>query len=200
MASDIINSTLFQYADAALIFFYRSADAPLVGYFIGTSVLAFLCVLVGEFCVSLAVRVNRNHIEGMKQDIAAKEKLSVEAYESGDRSAYRALNKEATDAWGKQFFTMAAYSAGLLWPIPAALAWMDMRFHDVEFLLGFPLSLIFGDAAGYTFTFIPLYILIRILFKRIRIWMPYFRSVQQLLNACDAPAEKDPQPVRAGGA
>ena len=100
------------------------------------------------------------------------------AYRAGDKRSYDALNKAATDAWGKHFFTMVAYSAGILWPIPMALGWMQTRFADVQFSLAFPLSVVFGKTVGYTFTFIPLYILCRILFKYLRPHLPYFKDVQ----------------------
>ena len=107
------------------------------------------------------------------------------AYRVGDKAGYKALNKDATDVWGKQFFTMAAYSAGILWPLPFALAWMQTRFAEVEFALAFPLSLLFGKSVGYVFTFIPLYILCRILFKYLRPHLPYLKGVQQLLKKQD---------------
>ena len=94
----------------------------------------------------------------------------------------RRLNKAATDVWGKQFFTMVAHSAGILWPIPFCLGWMDLRFADVDFLVALPISLIFEHGVGYSFIFIPTYILCRILFKYMRPYLPYFRSVQKMLD------------------
>lgn len=170
------------YADSFLIFFYRIIGHPVIDYFIGTSVLAFLCVLIGEFTVSLALKYNKPYIDKMNAEMRAKEKLSIKAYEAGDKTGYSALNKEATDVWGKHFFTMAAYSAGILWPIPFALGWMQTRFYEVDFLLGVPFSLIFGNSVSYLFSFIPLYILCRILFKYMRPRLPYFNRVQKLLD------------------
>jgi len=161
--------------DNFLIAFYRITGASLVDYFIGTFVLAFLCVIIGEVSVSLAIKFNKR-----------KEMLSIAAYRAGDKDGYRSLNKEATDVWGKHFFTMVAYSAGILWPIPFALGWMQTRFAGVEFDLAFPLSLLFGKSVGYIFTFIPLYILSRILFKYMRPHLPYFKGIQNLLNQADS--------------
>ena len=172
-------------ADNFLIFFYRMTGSGFVDYLIGTTILAFLCVIFGELSISFAIRFNKRHLDAMSREISQKESLSMEAYRVGDKAGYKALNKEATDAWGKQFFTMAAYSAGILWPLPFALAWMQTRFADVEFALAFPLSLIFGKSVGYVFTFIPLYILCRILFKYLRPHLPYLKGVQQLLKKQD---------------
>jgi len=170
--------------DSFLILLYRITENPLLSYLIGTFLLTFLCVIIGELSVSLAIRFNRRYLNQMREEMTRKERLSITAYEAGDRESYKALNKEATDVWGKRFFTMVAYSAGILWPIPFALAWMQTRFYGIDFPLAWPLSIVFGESVGYTFTFIPLYILCRILFKYMRPWLPYFRGVQKLLDAC----------------
>jgi hypothetical protein len=173
---------IYFHVDGFLIFFYRITGESFVDYLIGTTILAFLCVIVGEVSISFAIRVNKRYLDAMSDEILDKERMSMEAYRTGDKAGYKALNKEATDAWGKQFFTMAAYSAGILWPLPFALAWMQTRFADVEFALAFPLSLLFGKSVGYVFTFIPLYILCRILFKYLRPHLPFLRGVQKLLK------------------
>jgi len=170
------------YGDLFLIYFFRITNVAFTDYYIGIFTLAFLCVIIGEISISVALRFNKRYLDELNTDITAKEALSIKAYESGDKSSYRALNKEATDAWGRQFFTMAAYSAGILWPIPFALGWMGTRFYGVEFPLAFQLSPIFGESVGYTFTFIPVYIFVRILFKYIRPWLPYFKGVQKALD------------------
>ena len=113
--------------------------------------------------------------------------MSIVAYQAGDKASYKALNKEATDVWGKSFFTMAAYSAGVLWPIPFAMGWLGSRFADVDFPIAAPLSLVFDKGVGYMFTFIPMYILSRILFKYMRPYLPYFKGVQKMLDAADKP-------------
>jgi hypothetical protein len=153
--------------DTFLIFFYRLPEIPIIGYFTGTSVLIGICILIGEGASSFAVRFNQKYMDELNHRISKKEKLSLKAYGDGEKTAYRALNKEATDAWGKQFFTLFAYSAGKLFPVPFALGWMQSRFSEVEFLLPFPLPLL-GNTVGYTFTFIPLYILLYMMFKKIR--------------------------------
>jgi hypothetical protein len=175
-------STLFQKADPFLIRLFSLADDPVASFFIGSFLLAMACVVVGEVTLSLAIRWNRQHIEDLKQEIHRNESLSIQAYEMGDRTSYQALNKAANDAWGRHFFSMAAYSAGVLWPIPFALAWMQIHFTQTGFFVIFPLSLVVGKTVGYPFVFIPIYILARILFKYLHPWLPYFRSVHKMLN------------------
>jgi hypothetical protein len=175
-------ATFFVHIDGLLIYFYRLTGYAFVDYLIGTTCLAFFCVVLGEISVSLALKFNRRYLDQMSEQMALKEQLSLQAYKAGDVSGYKALNKEATDAWGKRFFTMVGYSAGILWPIPFALGWMQTRFSEVQFDLAFPLSLIFGKSVGYSFTFIPLYILCRIGFKYMRPHLPYFKGVQKMLD------------------
>jgi hypothetical protein len=134
------------------------------------------------------MRFNKPYLDAMSKKIKEKEQLSIAAYNSGNKLEYQSLNKEATDAWGKHFFTMVAYSAGILWPIPFALGWMQTRFDGITFDMAFPLNLIFTDGVGYAFTFLPLYILGRILFKYMRPWLPYFKGVQKMLDATDKSA------------
>ena len=184
---DSFFDTFVLQADGFLIAFYRITGYSLLDYFIGTMFLGFLCVVIGELSVSLAIRFNKRYLDSMSEEITEKERLSMAAYRDGDKDGYKALNKEATDIWGKHFFTMVAYSAGILWPIPFALGWMQTRFSGVEFDLAFPLSLAFGKSVGYIFTFIPIYILCRILFKYMRPHLPYFKGVQKLLNESGTP-------------
>ncbi len=162
---------------------FRVVGDPVVGFFFGTACLAMACVVVGELVLSLAIRINRRHLRALTDEIVHHEALSVRAFADGDKTSYKALNREANDAWGRHFFTMAAYSAGMLWPVPFALAWMQSRFSEVEFLIAWPLSLLFGRTVGYPFIFILVYILCRIVFGKLRRWLPYFRGVQDMLDA-----------------
>lgn len=184
--------------DAVFVGGYRLTGFALLDYLIGTLLLCLVAVVVGEVTVSLALRINKRYTDSMNAETERNEKLSIAAYEAGDMVSYRALNKAATDSWGKQFFTMAAYSAGILWPIPFVLHWMQWRFGEVAFPIAFPFSLLFTEGVGYLFTFFPLYILARIIFKRLRPWLPYFRGVQKMLDEADrrsAATVDDPKPA-----
>jgi hypothetical protein len=80
-----ILSSFYVLADSFLIFLYRITGLPMVDYFMGTFFLAFLCVVVGEISISLALRFNQRYIDEMTTEMETKEKLSMEAYRSGDR-------------------------------------------------------------------------------------------------------------------
>jgi len=168
--------------DPVLISFFRLTDSAMFGFLIGTFSLCLLCVVLGELTISAAIRLNRKHLQELKKEILHKEKLSMQAYAEDDQVSYKALNKEANEAWGRHFFTMAAYSGGILWPVPFALAWMQTRFQGVDFELVFPLNRLLADNVGYPFIFIPMYILARIVFKYLRPRLPYFRGVQAMLD------------------
>ena len=176
---------LYVATDVFLIVFYRLTDIPILNFMIGTFNLAFLCVIIGELSVSLALKFNKRYVDEMTAEMLEKERLSLVAYQAGDKESYKALNKEATDVWGKSFFTMAAHSAGILWPLPLAIGWLGSRFADVDFLIAAPFSLLFKNGVGYSFTFIPMYILARILFKYMRPYLPYFKGVQKMLDDAD---------------
>jgi hypothetical protein len=179
---DYFKLQLLPWIDALLIAPFRWPADALVGFLLGTFLLSMLCVIAGELTLSLAIRFNRQHILKMKKEIAEREALSILAHEAGDKAGYKALNQQANDAWGRHFFTMAAYSAGILWPVPFALAWLDRRFHGVDFDLSWPHSLVFGESVGYPYIFIPVYVLARIIFGHLRRWLPYFSNVQKMLD------------------
>lgn len=176
---DALNQFYFSI-DGFLILFYRFSGIPIVDYMIGTFCLSMIAVVLGELTVSIALKFNKKYIGQLSERMNRKEAMAIDAYEKGDMAGYKALNKQATDAWGKKFFTMMGHSAAILWPIPFALGWMQTRFMDVAFEISFPFSLVM-DSVGYTFSFFPIYILTRIIFAHMRPWLPYFSSVHKSL-------------------
>jgi len=180
------------WIDPVLIAPYRITGHSLVNFFIGSFWVAMIAVVLGELTLSLAIRFNRRYIDALKKEMSHNEALSMQAHAAGDKKSYKALNKQANDAWGRHFFNMAAYSAGMLWPIPFALAWMHTRFADIEFILVWPLNRWLTETVGYPFIFIPLYILGRMIFGRIRRWLPYFAKVQKELDAAGSLERESP--------
>lgn len=173
-------SQIYLFIDPFFIWFYRLTPVPIANYYIGTFCLSMVAVVIGELTVSLALKANASYLGRLADDMNLKEKMAAQAYQNGDKEGYKALNKSATDAWGKRFFAMMGHSAAILWPIPFALGWMQTRFSHVEFLIAFPFSLM-TDTVGYTFSFFPIYILDRIVFGRIRPFLPYFSAVHKEL-------------------
>ena len=94
---------LFLTLDKVFIPFYRLVDDPVWAYFLGTFLLAFLCVLVGELLVGLAVYVNRDHLKRLTHELIKWNNLAVEAVEKGRPDAYHTFNKEANEVYGNSF-------------------------------------------------------------------------------------------------
>jgi len=183
------------YLDPYLIQLYRMSGYVLVDFFIGTFLLALITVVIGEFTLSLALRINRRHIQAMENELTEQHNLSMAALEVEDKKSYKACNDQANDAFGRYFFNMIAYSAACLWPVPFALSWLQSRFLHVDFELAYPLSLVWAST-GYITVFVLLYILARIVFKNLRPYLPYFRQVQKTLDLHSAGQNRQlaPQP------
>jgi hypothetical protein len=153
----------YQALDPFLIWFYRLTGQAWVDFFLGTLVLAFLAVLIGEFTVFLVSLVVLRRLEHKAAEADKYQTLSMDALKAGDKSAYRAANKLANDAFGHSFFQQFTLGAAFLWPVFFALAWMQYRFLEVSFPIpGTPWSL------GFIGVFIILYVLAYILFKHVK--------------------------------
>ncbi len=165
-------------ADSILIHLYRVTGNPLADYYLGTFLLAFLSVLVGEFTISLVFKVNKSHLDKLNSKVEKMNRLSEEALRLGDQASYTAINKEGNDAFGRLFFNKFGLSAASLWPIFFALAFMQERFAEIALPLPF-----FGWEINYVFFFLLNYIPARILFGRMKRRLPYFRGAHQALLA-----------------
>ena len=195
---------LFQvYMDYWLMPFYRWPDAPIVGFLVGTFVLASACVILGDLTFNLVVRADRKKITSTTAETVRLNNLSIEALQAGEGESYRACNKLANEAFGRMFFLQVALSTASLWPIPFALAWMQYRFVEVEFPLPF-----ISASMGYIGPFLMIYILARIGFGRIRPKLPFFRGAKNIFMGLQTEAGrmkswrsvfKAPEKAKQGG-
>lgn len=160
-------SYVYEFIDTVLIPFYRFPDNPLLGYYLGTLILSFASVIIGEYSISLAFRINKDRISRDNQEMNHFQDLSLEALKSGDKAAFKACNGIANEVYGKSFFMQIALSAASLWPVFIALGWMQYRFAEVEFHFPFSFPLA-GDTFGYAATFLMCYISMRIIMTKIR--------------------------------
>lgn len=126
------------WLDAGLIAPYRWLTDPVWGWWLGTLVLAGWATLLGGLTSGLARRVNRAHLAGLEREMQDRNSQAMAALAAGDKPAYKALNKEANDAFGKLFFLRAAMGAASLWPAFLAVAWLQPRFGELAIPL--PLS------------------------------------------------------------
>ncbi|GAB6058701.1 hypothetical protein [Desulfonatronum parangueonense] len=167
--------TAYLWLDSVLISPYRMISDPVGGFFFGTFILCLWCTLIGELTALGVGRLNRAHIRKLEQESIRLHNLSVKAIIHKDKESYRACNKLANEAWGKYFFATIGQGASTLWPVPFALAWMATRFQAIEFELAFSIPLL-PDIVGYPAVFIPMYILVRICFAKLKPWLPFFHD------------------------
>ncbi len=171
--------------DLVLIAPYRWFENPVNGFFFGTFVLCLWCVFAGEITFRIGSWINRNHIRRFRANMVRMHNLSVKALIQKDKENYRACNKEANEAFGKYFFNMITMGAAVLWPVPFALGWMNTRFGHIEFELLFALPVL-GKSVGFAAVLIPMYILCRIFWAKIKKKIP------------DTPAEPGLKPGETG--
>jgi hypothetical protein len=174
-----MGEAFYMHLDAVLIFFFRLAENPMLGFLTGIAVLSLGCVVLGEVSMGVAYRWNHAFLARDNQALVRLQNGSLGALKARDKESYQALNREANDAFGKVFFTQVALAAASLWPLPFAMHWLQARFGEVLFSLPVGLPKV-GDTVGYAFLFIPTYILVRVLFGQVKGRLPFFRGLRSL--------------------
>ncbi len=162
--------------DPYLIWPFRLMGPSFAGFLLGTFILCLFCAAVGDICSILVRRMNRKVYGEYHDEMIRKHNLSVRAIGSGDKTAYKAANKLAHEAFGKYFFSQIGAFTVSLWPAPFTLAWMDLRFGHVDFSLPFAVPGL-DRSVGYVFFFVPLYIAARMLYGRCMRLLPAYRRL-----------------------
>jgi hypothetical protein len=166
----------FLAVDPYLIWFYRLPGNAYAGFFLGTFVLAVICLVLGDVTFALAARLQGNHLDKIATEASKYQDISIGAAKAGDQTSFRAANKLANEAFGLSFFSLMALAMARLWPIPFALAWMQYRFLDVDFPIpGTNWSL------GFIGMFIIIYIAAYLLLKQAKYMISYFRRLKEML-------------------
>ena len=91
---DLFNP-LLQYLDPYLIFFFRLFDVPIWGYFSGITMLALICIGIGQVTIFTVFSVNHSAIRDQNQEMVRMQNLSVYALLAKDKKAYRVCNRQA---------------------------------------------------------------------------------------------------------
>jgi hypothetical protein len=170
----------FQMIDPYLVWCFRITGHSLADFLLGTLILALLTMIIGEMANFLAFLALRKQLEEVTAKAAKYQDLSVEALMAGDKPSYKAANHLANEAFGKAFFMQVALSAGFLWPVCFALAWMQYRFQELEYPIPFT-----GLSLGFIGVFILIFIPVYILFRRVKSRLPFFRRLNTSLENCD---------------
>lgn len=181
---------MWSYCDPYLLALYRISGVPSLDGLLGTFLVALLVVVIGEFTISIVFRINRRHLDRLNEELKKYSDLSQEALRIGDEASYKALNKQANDAYGHVFFNKFGLSAAALWPAFFALDWMQPHFAETGVAVPG-----FSSGVNYVVVFLLCYILARIVFGRLKRHLPYFKGQYRMLQSYekrDAAAPKEP--------
>jgi len=171
---------VYEFLDPWLIWAFRFGDNPYLGFAIGLFWICLAATIVGELCMAGVYYINKKHFAAMNRNMIDHHNLSVRALGAKNKTAWKACNSIANDAFGKNFFARIALFASSLWMVPFAIGWLFFRFGEVDFSV--PLL---GEV-GPAFIFIPAYILTRYLFSLAKPWLPLFSSIQQWVKDNEA--------------
>jgi hypothetical protein len=160
------------FLDPWLIAPYRLPQSALLGYLLGTTLLALQCVIVGDLAMLAVSAVHRKRTSELRQEMDRHHDLSEQALMMGDKESYKAVNKQGLEAFGYSFSLGGALFCVSLVPIPFALGWMHLRFHEA------PLQLL-GISLNYFASFLLLYILVRLLYGNFMRRIPLYRRIRE---------------------
>nr|WP_321258659.1 hypothetical protein [uncultured Pseudodesulfovibrio sp.] len=171
---------IYEFLDPWMIWAFRTSDNPYVGFAIGLLWVCILTTVIGELCMAGVYFLNKRHFAKINRDMVDHHNLSVRALGVKDKTAWKACNSIANDAFGKNFFSRMALFASSLWVVPFAIGWLFYRFGQVDFVVPYI------GAVGPAFVFIPIYIVIRLLFSQAKPWLPFFRTIKQKVKENEA--------------
>ncbi len=167
--------------DPWLIAPYRWPASATLGYVLGTSLLCLQCAVLGDLSSMGVMALNRKRLREIHGDMDKHHALSEKALQMGDKESYKALNRQALDAFGHSFSLGAAIFCVTLWPVPFALAWMDLRFSHVD--LDLPVNLpLLGDSLSTFPFFLLLYIAVRVVYSKFMRRFQGYRSLKARLT------------------
>lgn len=188
---------VWEYFDPYLLVLYKITGVAGLDGLIGTFLVALLANVIGEFTISIAFRINREHLDRLNNDLKKYGDLSQEAQQQGDEASYKALNKQANDAYGQVFFNRFGLSAASLWPAFFALDWIQRHFGAGGIAIPF-----YPSGVNYVLVFLVCYILARMVFGRVKRHLPYFKGQHAMLLAYgkqDAPSPDHSERLSGGG-
>jgi len=171
---------IYEFLDPWMIWAFRLSGNAYVGFALGLFWVCLAATVIGELCMAGVYFMNKKHFSTINRDMVDHHNLSVRALGVKDKTAWKACNSIANDAFGKNFFARIALFASSLWVVPFAIGWLYYRFGGVDFSV--PLI----GAVGPAFIFIPAYILIRLGFSQAKPWLPLFSTIRQKVEENEA--------------
>lgn len=160
---------------------YRWLPHSAAGYVFGTILLALQCFLLGDLSAMGVKALNRKYIRKLQKEMDRNHDLSEKALRMGDKQSYKAVNRQALEAFGHSFSLGAAIFCVSIWPMPFALAWMHLRFADAP--LELPVTLPFlGSSVHYFASFLLIYIAVRMVSARLLNRIPAYAELSARLT------------------
>ncbi|MGD8959265.1 MAG: hypothetical protein PVI27_05410 [Desulfobacteraceae bacterium] len=164
--------------DPWLIAPFRWPDTPMAGYLLGIAILGLQCVVIGDLSATLVAFINRRYLGTIGEKMERNRRLSEMALMMGDKASYRAVNRQALDAFGHSFSMGAAIFCVSIWPLPFALAWLHLRFNQAP--LELPISLpLLGSSVHYFPSFLLTYIAVRIGYGMLMGRFPWYTAFKR---------------------
>lgn len=145
---------------------YRILPQPEAAFLFGTAALGLVCALAGLATLRLARRLHGGRLRSLEADMRRYHELGEAALRYSGKEAFKAVNRQAQEAFGYHFSLAGAFFLASLWPVPLALAWMQTRFGEAAPDLPFALPLL-GSRPGYVFWFLLCYIPLRMFLTRL---------------------------------
>ena len=109
-----------------------------------------------------------------------KRELSEQALMMEDKKSYKAVNRQALDAFGHFFSYGAALFCVSIWPMPFLLAWMHMRFANAPVELPIYLPIL-GDSIDYFTISLLLYIFMRTVYSNLTGHLAWYGRLREVL-------------------
>lgn len=168
--------SLLMFFDPFFIAPFRMVSSPTTGYLLGTAILALQCFILGDLSAIGVKFLNRKYLRKIQKEMDRNHHLSEKALMMGDKESYKAVNRQALDAFGHSFSLGGAVFCVSIWPMPFALAWMNLRFFDAP--LELPVSLPFlGSSIHYFASFLLIYIAVRIIGSALIRRLPWYSKL-----------------------
>ncbi|WP_319584143.1 hypothetical protein [uncultured Pseudodesulfovibrio sp.] len=171
---------VYEFLDPWMIWAFRTTGNAYVGFAIGLIWVSLVATVIGELCMAGVYFTNKKHFRTINRDMVDHHNLSVKALGAKNKTAWKACNSIANDAFGKNFFARIALFASSLWVVPFGIGWLFYRFGHVDFTVPFL------GSVGPAFVFIPVYILVRYLFSLAKPWLPVFKTIRQKVKDNEA--------------
>lgn len=168
----------YLFIDPVMIWIFRLPGNAEIGFALGLVWVALIATIIGELSMAGIYFLNRRFLNEQSQDMVRNFNLSLKALAAKDKQSYKACNDLANEAFGKNFFTGITLFASSIWPAFFALGWLDFRFKEIDFPLPFTDTIV--SAAFY---FVPTYIIVRIIFARLKPKLPVFGPISRRVKA-----------------